>query len=1062
MFMLSRSPHGRTNQPWLGALLLFSCAPVCRPSPLAGETVQIDGRIFTIADGFQLTKVAGPPLVDRPITIDFDEQGRLYAADSSGSNDSVRQQLEEKPHRIVRLEDENGDGVFDRTTVFADRMMLPEGTLWHDGSLYVSAPPQIWKLTDTNDDGVADSREVWYDGKTLSGCANDLHGPYLGRDGWIYWCKGGFAEQQIPLITGTTLKSSAAHIFRRRVEGGNVDIVMTGGMDNPVDVVSSPEGERFFTTTFAHNPSDGLRDGVLHAVYGGLYGKQHGCIDGHPATGDLLPVMTDLGPAAPCGMAWVEPGLFTDNESSLAVCQFNLRKVSRHILVAKGACYETRNEDLVVSEDIDFHPTDVVQDADGSLLIVDTGGWYKLCCPTSHIEKPQITGGIYRLSRKDAKPVADPRGADLDWDSSNGADLVTLLDDDRFFVRLQATKHLRKQGAAAVAAISAAMQSASSSERLKRECVWCLAGIEHNDARKLVRTALGAGEESVRRAALHVISLYRDALAADAVWERVQARPSAAELRCCYEVLGRIGDKNFTERLLAEAEIENDRMLDHSLIHAIFEIGDVDAMERALSPYHFSPYNPPSPEPSRRAVLAISNLHDKVRTFLVFRWLSKINDSSYQDSISSALIRNAPQWSGDAKEMQLAMRHLLQATEENVVSLEIRRKILAAYLPYSVVQKEVTSLLAQPNYDKPQISKLFLESLADADFDEISESLAAALVEILGSNNDELTQLVMNVMSRKKPSEPAAVILASTMRAIAEDDKRQLAIRAAALAALPAEEAVCSEALFAELLSHSHQQTENPETSAAACRALAHAKLTTRQRTQLAGALPLLGPIAFNTLLRVFENEPSPELVTPLLTALETSPAAASVPPARLTALFALYGEQAVERGALLVNRLSPTRESQVARMEELLATLPSGNPLQGLQTFRSTKAACSTCHRIGYVGGRIGPDLSRIGAIRVRKDLLESILFPSSSFVRSYEPLLVVTTSGELISGLVKSRGQEGLTLILAADKERRIPLSEIEEERPGDTSIMPAGLDKQLTTQELADLLAFLESAK
>ena len=124
--------------------------------------VTLGQAVFTVPDGFTVERVAGPPLVDRPITASLDEQGRLYVADSSGSNDPVQKQLAEKPHRIVRLEDRDGDGQFDHSVVFADKMMFPEGTLWHDGSLYVAAPPSIWRLTDTDGDGVADEREEWF------------------------------------------------------------------------------------------------------------------------------------------------------------------------------------------------------------------------------------------------------------------------------------------------------------------------------------------------------------------------------------------------------------------------------------------------------------------------------------------------------------------------------------------------------------------------------------------------------------------------------------------------------------------------------------------------------------------------------------------------------------------------------------------------------------------------------------------------------------------------------------------------------------------------------------
>src|SRR2546426_2652562 len=151
------------SQIWMLGLTLALSA---RSAPFKFST-----QTLRVPDGFEVELVAETPLVDRPISAGFDDQGRLYVTDSSGSNEKPDKQLEEKPHRVVRLEDTNGDGRFDKTTVFADKVMFPEGCLWYDGSLYVSAPPSIWKLTDTNNDGVADVRVEWHQGKTLTGCA---------------------------------------------------------------------------------------------------------------------------------------------------------------------------------------------------------------------------------------------------------------------------------------------------------------------------------------------------------------------------------------------------------------------------------------------------------------------------------------------------------------------------------------------------------------------------------------------------------------------------------------------------------------------------------------------------------------------------------------------------------------------------------------------------------------------------------------------------------------------------------------------------------------------------
>src|SRR5207245_1449448 len=116
----------------------------------------------------------------------------------------------------------------------------------------------------------------------------------------------------------------------------------------------------------------------------------------HPWTGpSLLPPLAHLGAAAPAGLARYESRVFgPEYQDNLFAALFNMHKVTRHVLEPHGATFKTRDEDFVVSSNLDFHPTDVQEDADGSLLVVDTGGWYKLCCPTSQLVKPDVLGAI--------------------------------------------------------------------------------------------------------------------------------------------------------------------------------------------------------------------------------------------------------------------------------------------------------------------------------------------------------------------------------------------------------------------------------------------------------------------------------------------------------------------------------------------------------------------------------------------------------------------------------------------------------------------------------------------
>src|SRR5262249_33896439 len=145
----------------------------------------------------------------------------------------------------------------------------------------------------------------------------------------------------------------------------------------------------------------------------------------------------------------------------------------------------------------------------------------------------------------------------------------------------------------------------------------------------------------------------------------------------------------------------------------------------------------------------------------------------------------------------------------------------------------------------------------------------------------------------------------------------------------------------------------------------------------------------------------------------------------------------------------------QQARLKELAPLLePGGDVQQGRAVFFGKKAACASCHTIANEGGRVGPDLTRIGASRSGGDLLEAIVFPSATFAREFRPYVVLTDAGKVYTGVISRQTADAIHLRTADLAEIRIPRSSIEEVKESNTSIMPKGLDTTLSRSELRDL--------
>jgi putative heme-binding domain-containing protein len=154
-------------------------------------------------------------------------------------------------------------------------------------------------------------------------------------------------------------------------------------------------------------------------------------------------------------------------------------------------------------------------------------------------------------------------------------------------------------------------------------------------------------------------------------------------------------------------------------------------------------------------------------------------------------------------------------------------------------------------------------------------------------------------------------------------------------------------------------------------------------------------------------------------------------------------------------------RLGNVIKPEKLLAM--KGDAARGKALFfNNPNMQCKNCHRIAGTGNTLGPDLTQIGKKLDRARILESILEPSKSIDPQYVAYLVETKDGLVQTGLIVEKSAKELVLKNVGDKESRIPTEKIVMVAPSMTSIMPELLLRDMTAEQVADLLAYLELLK
>ncbi|MDZ4686091.1 MAG: c-type cytochrome, partial [Planctomycetaceae bacterium] len=236
--------------------------------------------------------------------------------------------------------------------------------------------------------------------------------------------------------------------------------------------------------------------------------------------------------------------------------------------------------------------------------------------------------------------------------------------------------------------------------------------------------------------------------------------------------------------------------------------------------------------------------------------------------------------------------------------------------------------------------------------------------------------------------------------------------------------------------------------------------------------------------LEMLATSPQPEFAAPLLTRFPAAP-----PAWRRGALDVLLSNEgrtkalldAVERGDLKPAEIDPARTQRLvahrnadikARAQKLLAaaTAERSAVLKDYQRALTVKAdphrgralfekQCVTCHRVGDRGVNIGPDIADTRT-KTPDALLTAILDPNRAVDNNSFGYAVITQDGKAFTGIITAETSASITLRQAEGKDQTILRSEIEELRSTGLSLMPVGFEKNITVEQMADLISFLKN--